>query len=77
MSTKIRHQKTNLSNYQQSEATSFMIHCPVSGKPVILKNHRESIDIPHGQAIWWHCPSCYGWHILIENYKERRCADVL
>jgi hypothetical protein len=38
--------------------------CPVTGK---LAERQESdlFSIPQGQAVWWKCSACNGWHASI------------
>ena len=43
-----------------------LIDCPVTGKPA-QKLAEISVDIPNGQANWWHCSACGGWHLNLED----------
>ena len=42
--------------------SQILTSCPVTG--VQAKKLTENrIVIPNGQANWWHCSACQGWHI--------------
>ena len=41
-------------------------HCPQTQKQVI-KLDFHTLNVPGGQATWWHCPACQGWHVIIET----------
>jgi hypothetical protein len=38
-------------------------HCPVANQQVTAGPSKQ-ISFPGGQAIWWQCPLCQGWHIF-------------
>ena len=61
---------------QESQQNLSLVFCPTSQQSVSLKQDRNPIDIPDGQAIWWHCPICEGWHISIRNlfYNNVTCT---
>lgn len=41
-------------------------HCPITGEEV-RKDHWTIFVSQDNQVSWWHCPVCYGWHILMTN----------
>jgi hypothetical protein len=43
-----------------------LIYCPVTGEQA-KKLAENYIVMSYGQAIWWHCSACRGWHIALEN----------
>jgi len=38
-------------------------YCPSTGDEVVGSGWNKRFSTPTGQATWWHCPSCGGWHI--------------
>jgi hypothetical protein len=38
--------------------------CPVEGRQT-LSNQVKPISLEPGEALWWHCAYCNGWHIMI------------
>lgn len=26
---------------------------------------RRGVSLPTMEAVWWHCPACEGWHVII------------
>jgi hypothetical protein len=48
----------------QRQNHQLLIYCPVNCKQV-MANDWEQISIPGGQATWWHCPECRGWHVVV------------
>jgi len=43
-----------------------LIDCPVTGEPA-KKLVEVKVDIPYGQANWWRCSACKGWHLNLED----------
>jgi len=43
-----------------------LIDCPVTGEPA-KKLVEIFVDIPNGQANWWCCSACKGWHLNLED----------
>jgi len=43
-----------------------LIDCPVTGEPA-RKLVEIVVDIPNGQANWWCCSACGGWHLKLED----------
>ena len=44
-----------------------LAHCPCTGKEVVGSGWNQHFSIPNGQASWWFCPACAGWHIVMVN----------
>jgi len=38
--------------------------CPMTGK-LAERGEENSFSIPDGQAIWWNCSACQGWHASV------------
>jgi hypothetical protein len=51
---------------QSGEGVQFTLVCPSTGHPVSVIKAKQ-IDLPNGQATWWKCPNCQGWHVRIER----------
>lgn len=45
------------------------IYCPITNRPVSPDNWKQ-FSVPGGQAIWWHCSECLGWHVVIGDNQE-------
>lgn len=47
-----------------------LTYCPVTGEKTkkLTQNH---IIMPYGQASWWHCLACGGWHLALEQEHNR------
>jgi len=43
-----------------------ILFCPQTRKKV-KNNDFQILAVPGGQAIWWHCPACRGWHVIMET----------
>jgi hypothetical protein len=41
-----------------------LIHCPATGERV-LGNNLIHFSILDRKGVWWFCPACRGWHVLI------------
>jgi len=41
-------------------------YCPQTGKRV-GQQIGEKFLLPGGQATWWHCPACGGWHVTMQE----------
>jgi hypothetical protein len=55
------------------------LHCPGSCQSV-RADKKKQISVPGGQATWWHCPECLGWHVSIREGDEMatiQMADTL
>jgi hypothetical protein len=46
-----------------------LIHCPVTCNQVAA-NASKQFPVPGGQAIWYHCPECLGWHVFVGEDKD-------
>ncbi|MEW5958815.1 MAG: hypothetical protein AB1801_13870 [Chloroflexota bacterium] len=49
--------------------TQASAHCPLSEQQVTAGPSKR-IVFPGGQATWWHCPACQGWHLFTLIGKE-------
>ena len=47
-----------------------LIYCPATGEQA-KKLIENRIVVPYGQAIWWHCSVCGGWHIALGHRHSR------
>lgn len=58
-----------LTNSQNSDF-QVLIHCPTTGEQV-LGNSLIHFSVADRKGVWWFCPACQGWHIMIcgENKK--------
>ncbi len=54
-------QKAKSASYNSPEITA---DCPVTNQQLRI-NIWEYFKVPGGQATWWKCPSCHGWHALV------------
>ena len=41
--------------------------CPSTGDEVVGSGWEKNFSPPVGQARWWKCPACDGWHIMTEK----------
>ena len=48
--------------------------CPSTGDEVVGSGWKELISTAGGQATWWQCPSCGGWHLDVHG-KGHHCAE--
>lgn len=46
-----------------------MTRCPTTNK-LAIRSDRNPLDVPGGQAIWWYCSACKGWHVSVEDREE-------
>ena len=44
--------------------------CPTLQQQVLRGGDFKGFAIPGGRAIWWHCPECQGWHVVIQNDRK-------
>lgn len=42
------------------------IFCPQTAKFIVVEISNQFI-VPNGQASWFQCEACHGWHVLIDN----------
>lgn len=42
------------------------ILCPQKAKFIVVEISNQFI-VPNGQASWFRCEACQGWHVLIDN----------
>ncbi len=40
--------------------------CPKTGK-MVERIEQDAFDIPNGEARWWQCSACSGWHVSVAN----------
>ena len=45
---------------------TILTDCPVTGMQA-QKLTQKPVVILDGQASWWHCSACQGWHIHLEQ----------
>jgi hypothetical protein len=55
----------------QGQYLQSLVYCPVIREQV-MANGRKHFSIPGGQATWWHCPECQGWHVVIDKDNPLR-----
>jgi hypothetical protein len=53
-----------------------IVICPVNNEPIVLTESMQ-ISIIENEAVWWQCPECGGWHIIVlgkkkVNYSSRK-----
>lgn len=53
-----------------------LAHCPRDGEEVVGSGLAEVFAIPDGEASWWYCPACQGWHVLINSYETNNCHNL-
>jgi hypothetical protein len=44
--------------------------CPITQQWTIVENRKAYFSIPGGQASWWYCEECHGWHILVQRKNK-------
>lgn len=40
--------------------------CPLT-KMSVEKSNCQTFAIPEGQATWWYCSDCGGWHLILQR----------
>lgn len=45
------------------------VACPVTCEQVAMNSCRQ-LSVPGGQATWWRCPECGGWHVVVRENLE-------
>jgi hypothetical protein len=59
-------------NSSEDSLSLFYACCPITGK----RGRADCLDqvpVPGGQAIWWHCLACGGWHVnLLEEQPPQK-----
>lgn len=43
-----------------------MTHCPATNR-LTIRDDKEPLEVPGGQATWWRCSACNGWHVVVED----------
>lgn len=43
-----------------------MTRCPTTNK-MAIRSDRDPLSVPGGQATWWRCSACKGWHVSVED----------
>ena len=46
--------------------------CPSTGDEVVGSGWEKNFTTPVGQARWWKCPACDGWHIMTEYDAQQK-----
>ena len=54
--------------------SQYQIVCPVTGEQA-KKLAEDCMAIPKGQANWWLCSACRGWHLEVED-KHSRPSEI-
>lgn len=54
-------------------ATQNLVNCPITNT-LAQGNEQATFLIPGGQARWWHCSACLGWHISIVDHEKKARA---
>ena len=49
----------------QRQSLNSTLCCPQIENPVANCDN-QTFPVPGGQAIWWHCPACGGWHVVVQ-----------
>ncbi len=49
------------------------VYCPLTSK-LIVAEVSQMFDIPNGRFTWFHCESCGGWHLVIDNLSPEKSA---
>lgn len=50
------------------EISQLLTTCRSSGKRVTTDSWQQ-ISVSEDEAIWWKCPECKGWHIVMMHRK--------
>lgn len=43
--------------------------CPATGH-ITRRDTGQPFAIPNGQATWWHCSACGGWHASLSELER-------
>ncbi len=46
-----------------------LVECHELAEEVVGRVQKR-YPIPDGQAVWWACPACQGWHVVITNEEN-------
>ena len=49
----------------KSKTRWILTYCPNTGDEVVGTGWDKLLVTSGGQATWWQCPSCGGWHLAI------------
>jgi len=41
-----------------------LAYCPSTQEEVVGSGWYQEFSVADGQASWWRCPACCGWHVL-------------
>jgi len=55
----------NLQDSQTKQA-AILLDCPVN-KNLVAADDWKQILIANEPGIWWHCPKCRSWHIMLKK----------
>ena len=50
-----------------------LTYCPNTNKEVIGQVWKR-FPVFEKQMIWWRCPACNGWHIMMVTDQEKVCG---
>jgi hypothetical protein len=49
------------------------LRCPVNNREIGAdKWQAMTLIIDEDQAVWWRCPECGGWHIILGESKSKK-----
>jgi predicted RNA-binding Zn-ribbon protein involved in translation (DUF1610 family) len=49
------------------------LRCPVNNREVSADKWQEmTIIVDEDQAVWWRCPECGGWHIILADNQSKK-----
>jgi hypothetical protein len=52
-----------------------LFHCPIKGLAV-SESIITKIETPDGQAIWWQCSACHGWHVIVAENQTGQLPSI-
>lgn len=52
----------------QEQERHLLVQCPTTCQQVAA-TERKQFPIRDGHIIWWHCPACHGWHLIVKEEK--------
>ena len=61
----MRNQVTEDQSFAVRQNRWILACCPCSGEEVVGSGWHKSFSLPNGEASWWYCPACYGWHVVM------------
>ena len=55
-----------LAETSQEDHPPVSAYCPITQKWTIVATQKGYFSMPGGQARWWSCEECQGWHVMME-----------